>query len=119
MISRLERLLVRKRRIRVLLIVYQCAICPSSKYQSEEVKFLGVNVRDQASTARGIGATYPSIVDTSGNVKLIVADETAPNAVLRTVVLDRDGRFAARVLGRVAGVSILDALIDRVLEEPS
>ncbi|WP_141897525.1 TlpA family protein disulfide reductase [Paramicrobacterium agarici] len=105
--------------IRVLLIVYQCATCPSSKYQSEEVEFLGVNVRDQASTAREIGATYPSIVDKDGSVKLSFAGETAPNAVPTTLVLDRDGRVAARVLGRVMDASILDALIDRVLEEPS
>ncbi|GAB2528395.1 TlpA disulfide reductase family protein [Paramicrobacterium agarici] len=90
-------------------------------HRDDGVHFLGVNIRDQAATARefaeSYGVTYPSIADTEGSVKLSFAGEMAANAVPTTLVLDRDGRVAARILGRVMDVSILNALIDGLLEE--
>lgn len=93
------------------------------QYQAQNVGFLGVNVRDQAATAQEFastfGVTYPSIIDTDAGVQLSFAGQVAPNAVPTTLVLDRQGRVAARILGRVTEVSILESLIDRVLEEPA
>lgn len=90
-------------------------------YQAESVGFLGVNVRDQAATAkefaRTFGVTYPSIIDTDAGVQLSFAGQVAPNAVPTTLVLDTQGRVAARILGRVLEPSILESLIDRVLQE--
>ena len=90
-------------------------------YQPLEVGFLGVNVRDQAATAQEFattfGVTYPSIIDTDAGVQLSFAGQVAPNAVPTTLVLDQQGRVAARILGRVTEVSILESLIDRVLQE--
>lgn len=90
-------------------------------YQGEGVDFLGVNVRDQASTAkefaRTFGVTYPSIIDTDAAAQLSFAGQVAPNAVPTTLVLDAEGRVAARILGRVLEPSILESLIDRVLQE--
>ena len=92
------------------------------KYLPQQVGFVGVNVRDQPATARGFaetfGVTYPSLVDTDGGVQFSFAGEVAPNAVPTTIVLDREGRVAARILGRVLELSILNSLIDTVLEEP-
>jgi hypothetical protein len=51
-------------------------------------------------------------------VQFSFAGEVAPNAVPTTIVLDREGRVAARILGRVLELSILNSLIDTVLEEP-
>jgi peroxiredoxin len=90
-------------------------------YQAQGVEFLGVNVRDQSATAKEFaatfGVTYPSIIDTDAGVQLSFAGQVAPNAVPTTLVLDRQGRVAARILGRVTEVSILESLIDRVLQE--
>lgn len=92
------------------------------KYLPQQVRFVGVNVRDQPATARGFaetfGVTYPSLVDTDGGVQFSFAGEVAPNAVPTTIVLDREGRVAARILGRVLELSILNSLIDTALEEP-
>lgn len=92
------------------------------KYLPQQVGFVGVNVRDQPATARGFadtfGVTYPSLVDTDGGVQFSFAGEVAPNAVPTTIVLDREGRVAARILGRVLELSILNSLIDTALEEP-
>lgn len=90
-------------------------------YRDEGVQFIGVNVRDQQATAREFantfGVSYPSVIDTDASAQLAFAGQVAPNAVPTTLVLDAQGRVAARILGRIVDVSTLEALIDRVLEE--
>ncbi|OJX65894.1 MAG: alkyl hydroperoxide reductase [Micrococcales bacterium 73-13] len=87
-----------------------------------DVAFLGVNVYDTADVARvfeqenGIG--YPSILDVStGSVQLAFAGTVAPNAVPTTLVLDRDGRVAARISGLIRDPDILRAMIEKVQAE--
>jgi peroxiredoxin len=92
------------------------------KYQDDGVVFLGVNVRDQAGTALAFsdtyGITYPSVLDVNdGAVQLAFAGTVAPNAVPTTLVLDKQGRVASRVLGRIQDASILDTLISSTLAE--
>ncbi len=86
------------------------------------VHFVGVNVRDQAGTAasfeRDFGVTYPSILDVNeGTAQLAFAGEVPPSAVPTTIVLDQEGRVAARVLGQLTEASILESIIDRLLAE--
>ncbi|VXB06404.1 TlpA disulfide reductase family protein [Plantibacter sp. T3] len=93
------------------------------KYQGEGVAFLGVNVRDQVDTAltfaTSYGITYPSAIDVNdGNFKIAFTGEVAANAVPTTLVLDRQGRVAARILGEISDDSILDAIVATVLSEP-
>lgn len=93
------------------------------KYQGEGVAFLGVNVRDQVDTAltfaSSYGITYPSAIDVNdGNFKIAFTGEVAANAVPTTLVLDRQGRVAARILGEISDDSILDAIVATVLSEP-
>jgi len=85
------------------------------------VQFVGVNVRDTAGTAlafdRNFGMTYPSIIDnTTGSVVLAFTGVVSPQAVPTTIVVDRQGRVAARILGRLEP-STLDAMIQRVVSE--
>ncbi|GGR28638.1 TlpA family protein disulfide reductase [Agromyces mediolanus] len=89
---------------------------------ADEVSFVGVNVRDQAGTAssfeRDYGVHYPSILDVdSGDAQLAFAGDVPPAAVPTTLVLDREGRVAARVLGELQDASILRGLVDKLLEE--
>lgn len=91
-------------------------------YADEGVQFIGVNVRDQAATsqafARTFDVSYPSIVDTgSGTVQLALAGTIAPNSVPTTIVLDKEGRVAARILGGLDGTSILRTLVGDALAE--
>lgn len=86
------------------------------------VAFVGVNVRDQAGNAAAFeesyGITYPSILDVNeGDVQLAFAGDVPPAAVPTTLVLDKQGRVAARVLGQLEDASILRGLVDRLLEE--
>lgn len=95
------------------------------RYAPAGVIFVGVNVRDSVATASAFatnfGITYPSILDVNeGSVQLAFAGQIAPNAVPTTIVLDREGRAAARIVGRIPSQTTLATLIDDVLdEEPS
>lgn len=94
----------------------------SQDYADQDVQFVGVNVRDQAGTslafARTFGVSYPSVVDTNdGVVQLALAGTIAPNSVPTTIVLDQQGRIAARILGGLDGPSILDTLVSDTLAE--
>lgn len=89
--------------------------------QFNEVQFVGVNVRDSAATAaafeRKFGVTFPSILDaTTGDVVLAFTGVVTPQAVPTTLVIDKQGKVSARVLGRI-DPSTLKALIQTVVKE--
>lgn len=87
-----------------------------------EATFLGVNVRDNDAAAlrfeERFGVTYPSVVDRDGGVLLALRGAVAPNAIPSTVVVDREGRVAARVSGRVDRATLV-GLVEDVLAEDS
>lgn len=95
----------------------------SEQYASKGVRFVGVNTRDAAANARSFdttyGITYPSILDAdSGSVQLAFSRSIPPKATPTTIVLDREGRVAARILGPVSEQpSTLTSLIDSTLAE--
>ncbi|MDO4918322.1 TlpA disulfide reductase family protein [Kocuria sp.] len=105
-----------------------CAPCraeaPDLKALHQEygskVQFMGVNLRDQEATAeafeRNFSIDYPSATDLDGAVLLALSDYVPPQAVPTTLVLDSQGRVAARVLGK-ADKSTLDALIKDTVAE--
>ena len=91
-------------------------------YQDRGVAFLGVNTYDQPATAlsfaRDNNVTYPSVIDVNdGKVKLAFAQVTPIQATPTTLVLDRNGRVAARVIGQLASASILSTLVADTLAE--
>lgn len=93
----------------------------SQEYLDEGVQFVGVNIYDQAPTIESFnaefGVTYPSILDVgSGSVLSAFAANVPPQAIPTTLVLDRDGRVAAYILG-VAEPAVLGPMIDDVLAE--
>ena len=87
---------------------------------SDDVTFVGVNVRDAADTAaafeRNFNIDYPSIEGRDGKILLDFADYVPPQAVPTTLILDDQGRVAARVLGAVDH-STLKSLLDGVVDE--
>ena len=91
------------------------------EFLPNKVQFVGVNVRDTAGTAqafdRTFGMSYPSILDnTTGSVVLAFTDVVSPQAVPTTLVVDRKGRVAARILGRIEK-GTLKAMIQKVVAE--
>ena len=86
----------------------------------DQVEFVGINVRDEKEAAeafeRTFGIKYPSIQDTQGEIQLAMTKYVPLKAVPTTLVLDKQGRVSARVLG-VAEKSTLKSLIDTALTE--
>ena len=83
--------------------------------------FLGVNTYDAAEFAglfeEKFGIGYPSVLDAqNASVQLAFSGSVAPNAVPTTLVMDAQGRVAARISG-LLDKSILSALIDTALAE--
>jgi thiol-disulfide isomerase/thioredoxin len=120
----------------VLVVNFWYAACPpcrlegpdlealSQQFAPDGVSFLGVNIYDQAPTAMSFaeefGVTYPSILDANdGSVRLAFAGQVAPNAVPTTLVLDQQGRVAARISGVISEPSVLRSMITDVLAEDS
>jgi len=93
----------------------------AATYAERGVTFLGVNVSDEPDAARAFertyAITYPSI-DDSVRLRAFLAlrDYVPSSAVPSTLVLDRQGRVAARVIGQISG-STLTALLDTALAE--
>lgn len=86
------------------------------------VEFLGVNTRDSAATAasfeREFGVTYDSILDVeTRDTMSAFAANVPPSAIPTTLVLDADGRVAARISGRLPSAGTLGGILDDVLAE--
>ena len=93
----------------------------SKEFEDQGVQFVGVNVRDTAETAlafdRKFGITFPSVMDAqSGAVSLAFTGVVSPAAVPTTLVIDKEGKVASRILGRI-DASILRTLIESVVAE--
>jgi peroxiredoxin len=92
------------------------------EYRDEDVTFVGINIYDQADTARSFaetyGVTYPSLIDVdSGAAKLAFTSVTPIQATPTTLVLDKQGRVAARIIGQLDGTSILSTMVEDALAE--
>ena len=117
----------------VLVLNFWYAGCPPCRVEApglqklhedlaDTASFLGVNVRDQADTAKTfekeVGITYPSVIDANeGNMLLAFAGTVAPNAVPTTLVIDKKGRVAARFLGLIDAPSTLKTIITETIAE--
>jgi peroxiredoxin len=91
------------------------------QFLSDEVQFIGVNVRDTAETAlafaRQVDLNFPSVMDAkTGSVVLGFTGVVTPQAVPTTLVIDSEGNVSARVLGRI-DKGILEELIKTVVRE--
>lgn len=92
------------------------------EYEDKDVSFIGVNIYDQADTAKAFaetyGVTYPSLMDVdSGEAKLAFANDAPLQGTPSTLVLDKQGRVAARIIGPLEGTSILSTLVGDALAE--
>jgi len=95
----------------------------STQYAGKGVDFVGVNTRDDAASAKSFdttfGVTYPSILDAQkGAVQLAFSGTYRPNATPTTIILDKQGRVAARIEGPINDQpSTVSTLIDSALAE--
>ncbi|WP_368086682.1 TlpA family protein disulfide reductase [Microbacterium sp. cf046] len=94
------------------------------EFEGDDVAFLGINTIDSAEAAAAFaetyGITYPSaIASETPAIKLAFAEKTPIQATPTTLVLDADGRVAARIIGQLPDASILTSLVRDTLAESS
>jgi len=93
----------------------------STKYARAGITFVGIDTRDSDINGEAFAKTfaipYPSLSDRSGQLLLALSTSLPPSAIPSTLVLDRRGRMAGRIIGPVTSAS-LSALIEQVAAEP-
>lgn len=91
-----------------------------AEYTGLGVDFLGVNIKDDDTAARAYletkGVEYPSLYDQPGEVPQAFRGTVPPRAIPSTLVIDPDGRIAARVIGPTT-YGQLTGLLDPVVVE--
>ncbi|MEU9079230.1 TlpA family protein disulfide reductase [Kitasatospora sp. NPDC004745] len=94
----------------------------SEKYKDQGVQFLGVNTRDteKANAVRfeqEKGVTYPSIFDPAGTQLLkFPKGSLNPQSIPTTLIVDRDGKLAARAVGGTVE-DALESILQPVVAE--
>ena len=95
----------------------------ASAYADQGVTFVGVNTGDTDAVARSFakehGVEYTSIIDFQDNgvQSAFATSPLPPISTPTTLVLDAQGRVAARISGPISGSSPLDDIIDELLAE--
>jgi thiol-disulfide isomerase/thioredoxin len=92
------------------------------RFRRDRVRFLGVDIMDNPASARAFMNTfrigYPSLNDPSDEIALAFRSTVPPAGIPTTLVIDRTGHIAARIVGGVT-YSGLKALITKVSTENS
>ncbi len=87
------------------------------------VTFVGLNTRDSTVSALGFverfGLDYENVIDRDGRLQLLFGDSLPPQSIPSTVVIDAEGRVAARALGRVTASSLRGMIEPLLAERPA
>jgi thiol-disulfide isomerase/thioredoxin len=91
-----------------------------TKYQPKGVQFLGINVRDDNAAAqafvRSAAITYPSLQDPDETQLLLLKTIVPPTDIPSTVIIDRGGKLASRIIGEVTEPQLIQSL-DKAVSE--
>jgi thiol-disulfide isomerase/thioredoxin len=93
----------------------------AEEFDGRGVQFAGLDTRDSDVPARAFverfAIPYPNVIDSDGRLQLLFADSLPPQAIPSTVVIDPQGRVAARALGKVSEAS-LRGIIEQLAPSP-
>ncbi|WP_336209732.1 TlpA family protein disulfide reductase [Nonomuraea sp. LPB2021202275-12-8] len=86
----------------------------AAKTKGSGVEFIGVDFKDRKADALAFERTeqtgYPSIFDQPGKVALAFQGTVPPAAIPSTLIIDEQGRVAARALGAVKYTDLMNAV---------
>ena len=97
------------------------ALQRASEATRDRAQFLGITTRDNdpaqaRAFVRAFGIGYPSIYDPDGKALLVFAGTLPPSAIPSTLIIDEQGRLAARVLGEISELTLV-TMVDEVAAE--
>ena len=82
----------------------------SERYQPKGVQFVGVDIRDSPASAQAFvqnfGISYPNVNDQGDEIALAFRGTVPPAAIPSTLVIDRNGHIAGRVIGQASYASL-------------
>lgn len=89
----------------------------ASKELGSSVQFIGLNTRDLDKApakkfVQEFGVPFPSIYDPSGKALLRFRGQISPKAIPTTLVIDKTGKVAARVVGETTKETLLGMVKD-------
>ncbi|MEU4190741.1 TlpA disulfide reductase family protein [Kribbella sp. NPDC026611] len=89
----------------------------ASKELGPSVQFVGLNTRDldpapAKKFVQEFGVPFPSIYDPNGKALLRFRGQISPKAIPTTLVIDKDGKVAGRVVGEVTKQTLLGMVKD-------
>ena len=92
-------------------------LAEASEETADVAQFVGINIRDaepeQAQAfVRAFDVPYPSIFDPQGQQLLKFAGTLPPNGIPTTLVIDTEGRIAARIVGVVTKTTLVQLIQD-------
>jgi thiol-disulfide isomerase/thioredoxin len=80
--------------------------------QPDGVRFVGVDIRDEADAAlafmQNFNVSYPSLNDPDDQIALEFQSTVPPAAIPTTLIIDRSGRIAARIVGSSSYAELKD-----------
>ena len=95
-------------------------VAAEARLAPQGVRFVGLDTRDSTAAATQFVANqhlaWPSLTDDDGGLLLAFRGKVNPSAVPATLVIDREGRVAARVLGAVR-TDTLTAITSTVVQD--
>ena len=117
----------------VVVVNYWWSQCPPCRVEQPELNeaatevgddaaFVGINIRDLSADngkayVRSFDVPYPSVYDPSGKALLAFSGILTRNAIPSTLVLDKQGRVAATVIGAVPGTRTIPDLVADIAGE--
>ena len=120
---------------RVVVVNYWWSACPPCRVEQpglndaatelgDDAAFVGINIRDLSADngkayVRKFDVPYPSVYDPSGKALLAFSGVLSRNAIPSTLVLDKEGRVAATVIGSVPGTRTIPDLVADIAGETS
>lgn len=92
----------------------------AKKLEGQGVTFIGLNVQDDLDNAREytVDTPYRSIVDEDGSLVAQIPD-VPPRSLPVTVILDREGRVAVRIVGPIVLGTLEDTVLGVLANEQS
>lgn len=83
---------------------------------TDKAQFIGLNTRDldkapAEAFVRAFKVPYPNLYDPRGDLLLRFTD-LPPNGIPSTLIIDREGRVAARVIGTITSTTLVDIIDD-------
>jgi thiol-disulfide isomerase/thioredoxin len=89
----------------------------ASEQTKDVAQFLGINTKDRSEApaeafVRANRLRYPSIYDPDGKTLLAFAGDLPPSAIPSTMILDKEGRLAVRVLGDISRATLVAMISD-------